>query len=171
METGKPGAESPLDHVAQQSRPRGPKTSAGKARVRLNAVRFGLTAATTVLPGLERRSVWEDFRESIIDGLRPEGAIETELADRVAYQFWRLRRVAAYETEVSDRPHLPGEAVRSSQQLPAAPDLDKVVRYEAHVSRQAYQALHELEALQARRHGRAAPLARVEIHGLEPLEK
>jgi hypothetical protein len=47
--------------------------------------------------------------------------------------------------------------------LPDEGDLQKVARYEAHLSRQMYQALHELEALQARRGGKAAPLARVDI--------
>jgi hypothetical protein len=42
-------------------------------------------------------------------------------------------------------------------------DLEKIARYEAHLSRQMYQALHELEALQARRVGNAAPLARVDV--------
>ena len=42
-------------------------------------------------------------------------------------------------------------------------DLKKVARYEAHLSRQMYQALHELEALQSRRRGAATPLARVDV--------
>jgi hypothetical protein len=47
--------------------------------------------------------------------------------------------------------------------LPEGQDLQKIARYEAHLSRQMYQALHELEALQARRGGKAAPLARVDV--------
>jgi len=42
-------------------------------------------------------------------------------------------------------------------------DLKKIGRYEAHLSRQMYQALHELEALQSRRRGVATPLARVDV--------
>ena len=42
-------------------------------------------------------------------------------------------------------------------------DLQKIARYEAHLSRQMYQALHELEALQSRRRGTASPLARVDV--------
>jgi hypothetical protein len=44
-------------------------------------------------------------------------------------------------------------------------DLQRISRYEAHLSRQMYQALHELEAFQKRRVGGAAPLARVDVHG------
>ena len=47
--------------------------------------------------------------------------------------------------------------------LPDQADLQTVSRYEAHLSRQMYQALHELEALQVRRSGKAAPLARVHV--------
>jgi hypothetical protein len=41
--------------------------------------------------------------------------------------------------------------------------LDKVARYEAHLSRQLYKAMHELEALQTRRLDRSAPLARLDV--------
>jgi hypothetical protein len=50
--------------------------------------------------------------------------------------------------------------------LPDEKTLDKVARYEAHLSRGLYKALHELEALQARRAGTAAPLARLDVEGL-----
>jgi hypothetical protein len=50
--------------------------------------------------------------------------------------------------------------------LPDEKTLEKVARYEAHLSRGLYKALHELEALQARRTGGAAPLARMDVHGL-----
>jgi len=42
-------------------------------------------------------------------------------------------------------------------------DLQRISRYEAHLFRQMYQALHELEALQTRRDGKAAPLARLDV--------
>ena len=52
------------------------------------------------------------------------------------------------------------------QILPDDAELDKLIRYEAHLGRQLYHALHELEAIQERRRGNAAPLARVNVHGL-----
>jgi hypothetical protein len=54
-------------------------------------------------------------------------------------------------------------AERRDRILPGGEDLQKIARYEAHLSRQMYQALHELEALQSRRRGAAAPLARVDV--------
>jgi hypothetical protein len=50
--------------------------------------------------------------------------------------------------------------------LPDEKTLEKVGRYEAHLSRGLYKALHELEALQVRRSGGAAPLARLDVDGL-----
>ena len=50
--------------------------------------------------------------------------------------------------------------------LPDEKTLEKVARYEAHLSRGLYKALHELEALQVRRAGGTAPLARLDVDGL-----
>jgi hypothetical protein len=50
--------------------------------------------------------------------------------------------------------------------LPDDKTLEKVARYEAHLSRLFHKALHELEALQIRRQGGAAPLARLDVDGL-----
>jgi hypothetical protein len=43
--------------------------------------------------------------------------------------------------------------------------LERVMRYEAHLHRQLLQSMHELEALQARRRGELAPLARLDVAG------
>jgi hypothetical protein len=50
--------------------------------------------------------------------------------------------------------------------LPDEKTLEKISRYEAHLSRQLYHSLHELEALQTRRFGGTAPLARLDVQGL-----
>ena len=50
--------------------------------------------------------------------------------------------------------------------LPEEKILEKVGRYEAHLSRLMFKAMHELEALQVRRSGRAAPLARLDVDGV-----
>ena len=51
--------------------------------------------------------------------------------------------------------------------LPPDKTLEKVARYEAHLSRLLYKAMHELEALQTRRRGGAAPLARLDVDGMD----
>jgi hypothetical protein len=48
--------------------------------------------------------------------------------------------------------------------LPDDAALEKIMRYEAHLSRLLKHALHELEALQDRRRGNVTPLARIDIN-------
>ena len=58
------------------------------------------------------------------------------------------------------------KAIISKRRLNIIPQedvLQKISRYEAHLSREMYKALHELEALQARRNGGSAPLARIDV--------
>jgi hypothetical protein len=58
------------------------------------------------------------------------------------------------------------ERMSRERLLPDEKTLEKVARYEAHLSRGLYKALHELEALQTRRSGSIAPLARLDIEGI-----
>jgi hypothetical protein len=59
------------------------------------------------------------------------------------------------------------ERMSRERLLPEERTLEKVARYEAHLSRGLYKAMHELEALQVRRSGGVAPLARLAVDGLE----
>lgn len=56
--------------------------------------------------------------------------------------------------------------MRRERLLPDEKTLEKVSRYEAHLSRLFFKSLHELEALQKQRSGGEAPLARLDIEGL-----
>jgi hypothetical protein len=58
------------------------------------------------------------------------------------------------------------ERMSRERLLPDAKILEKVARYEAHLSRLLYKAMHELEAMQTRRGGGTAPLARLDVDGL-----
>jgi hypothetical protein len=291
----------------------GPATEDGKAVVRWNATRHGISSPAPVVPGLEKGEDWESHLRGVLENLSPVGHLEVTLAERVALLSWRLHRITRYETQAiaiyqekieedihqrqmlvrsfRERPYasthpadvrfeaehdrrthnalrrfpslepektvrgedassvvwgalvaakrwnaeidveeleLPGvpedamieelppmrasevmgcvrsiaraagrdpdelllsatEEARSSRVgseyrkeemegevsrhrreriLPDEKTLEKVARYEAHLSRQMYQALHELEALQARRSGRGAPLARLDVQGI-----
>jgi hypothetical protein len=56
--------------------------------------------------------------------------------------------------------------MRRERLLPDEKILEKVSRFEAHLSRLMFKALHELEALQVRRSGGSAHLARLDVDGL-----
>src|ERR1043166_2195538 len=80
---------------------RGPKTAAGKEKVSLNAVTNGLTSRRPILLG-ENRTDWDLFRQAVIDELAPDAPVATELAEGVAFGFWRRRRLIAYQLAVLD---------------------------------------------------------------------
>jgi hypothetical protein len=59
------------------------------------------------------------------------------------------------------------DAMSRERILPGDKTLEKIVRYEAHLSKQLYQALHELENLQKHRTtGEGVPLTRLDVQGL-----
>jgi hypothetical protein len=83
-------------NLRNAERSTGPRTLAGKARSRFNALRHGLRAEQALLPG-EDRDEFERFHHAMIDRLSPEGALEEELVDRLVSLFWRLRRIPQFE--------------------------------------------------------------------------
>ena len=148
----------------------GPKTEVGKGVVRWNAVQHAALSPAPVVPGLEKQKDWEAHRARIIESFCPETYLEAELAERIALLLWRLKRVSRFEIESirqtieiefnidafeDDMEHV-GMVISEKM-------LDKVPRYEAHLHRQFLQTMHELEALQARRRGEQAPLARLDV--------
>jgi hypothetical protein len=53
--------------------------------------------------------------------------------------------------------------MRRERHLPERSAMQNITRYESSLNRKLYQALHELEALQAKRNGSPTPLTRLEI--------
>jgi hypothetical protein len=164
---GAPAANLVPARPAARRKP-GPHTAAGKRRVRLNAVTHGLTMQGPVVPGLEQLNDWETHRIALTEALAPVGALETWLADRLTEVAWRLRRVAPYEAAALAEQQVGAPPEDPDRWIPESRVVRKLVRYESHLYRQWYHALHELEALQGRRQGRPMPLARVDVHGALP---
>jgi len=141
-------------------RGRGPKTSAGKARVARNPIKHGISCSRRLVPG-ESSDEWETHRRAFVEDLAPQSAVETALAEHAAWAAWRLGRVRAYEeAATAERQHL---EMASARLLPHPNVIDMVIRYEAHLKRQFLQALHELEAMRAERRGRPMPVLRVDV--------
>jgi hypothetical protein len=76
----------------------GPATKNGKAVVRWNATRHGISSPKPVVPGLENTDDWENHLEGIMENLSAVGQLEITLAERVALLSWRLHRVTRFET-------------------------------------------------------------------------
>jgi len=79
----------------------GPRTTEGKATVSQNAVKHGLTAQKTVIPG-ENLADFELYRYEMLEELDPVGPMESMLADRVVSLSWRLKRTVRIQNETID---------------------------------------------------------------------
>src|SRR5918997_1466913 len=80
--------------------PRGePKTHPVKEMALGTAPRHGIRSPAPVVPGIEKAEDWEEHGAGVLESLKPEGHLETVLAERVALLSWRLHRVTRYETE------------------------------------------------------------------------
>src|SRR5215208_1516723 len=123
------------------------------------------------VPGLPDSDSWEGYEgwtaglvraviEAVAQATDEEPEELLEAATRSAQ--WKAER-SKLEAEKVERDL---RNMARERLLPDEKTLEKVARYEAHLSRGLYKALHELEALQARRTGGAAPLARLDVDGL-----
>jgi hypothetical protein len=77
----------------------GPRTEAGIELTRFNAVRHGLRALQTVIPG-EAPEEWEVHRVAVLEDLKPAGAVELALSEQIAAKLWRLGRVVRHEADL-----------------------------------------------------------------------
>ena len=79
----------------------GPRTDEGKRVVSQNAVTHGLFARDAVIK-CEDPAEYEVHREALLDELKPVGAIESMLAERIVSLSWRLQRVERMQNQATD---------------------------------------------------------------------
>jgi hypothetical protein len=94
-------------------------------------------------------------------GIAPERLLAKAVKKRRGIQDQTMDEVQRLEATVKvlrRRMKTKEDRLRRERMLPDANTLQKITRYEAHLSRQLLQALHELQRLQAVRGGRAVPL-------------
>jgi hypothetical protein len=138
----------------------GPRTEEGRRVSRMNALRHGLTAQhVTVFD--ETEADFRRFHRQLMRVLRPEGAMEAQLAERAVICAWRLRRVYRIETGMFSKarklwaptgPTLANDIETVYTRLSSQrDDLAKLSRYEASIERSLRRALLDLERRQARR--------------------
>lgn len=72
----------------------GPRTAAGKARSRWNAMKHGLLAKSAVIEGYEDRKEFDNMLHALISEFQPCGVIEEFLVERIAESYWNLGRIA-----------------------------------------------------------------------------
>jgi hypothetical protein len=165
----------------------GPATVAGKNRSRMNARRHGITGQVATMTE-EDRAAHDGFSKALMQDLAPDGAMEIQLAQRIATDSWRLNRLSAIEDNLFALGQLQhgGEACPDVAQLDAAlttahvftlqsRNLQLLSLYEQRLNRAIQKNLALLQSLQLPRNARretamkeaAALLKLSEMKGLQ----
>jgi len=146
---------------ANAQRSTGPQTEEGKAKSKFNAVKHGLTAryfANLLQPGTPEWDGYQNHRKELFAYYEPVGPVEEMLIEKTAVETVRYARYLSREQSPA--------IVQSGHYW----DVIKVaVRYQSAINRQLFEAIKELERLQAKRKeeekGKEAKNAEVESAG------
>ncbi len=107
---------------------------------------------------------WLAKEAGIVDDLAPDGTVAYSPGEGL---LERVHTVALHELHTAEDRARSIERQfiekRRARILPKAEELQKIARYEAHLSREMFRSLHELEALQTRRAGGTSPLGRLDV--------
>lgn len=79
----------------------GPMTYEGKAVVATNAIKHGIFTKTLIVTskiGQENEAEYQLLLNNLIDCLLPCNQMESLLVEKIAVDFWRLRRIIRFET-------------------------------------------------------------------------
>lgn len=101
MRTEKQIAASRMNGTKSQ----GPSTAMGKDRIRLNALKHGLTARLTVWRN-EDSSQFQDLLMTLLKQFDPRNDVEFLCIEEMAMAKWRMRRAVGIETAAGNQ-HLP----------------------------------------------------------------
>ncbi len=141
----------------------GPKTDEGKKVSALNARRHNLTGQVTAMTDADR-IMHDAFSASIIENLAPEGAMETQLAQRIATDSWRLNRLSAIEDNLyalghsahsdeieTEHPEIHAALTAAKVFEEKSKQLQLLTLYEQRINRSIQKNLALLQSLQAAR--------------------
>jgi hypothetical protein len=143
-------------NLANSRKSTGPVTEAGKARMRSNALRHGLTSRHVVIDG-EDPEAYEALRQDLMNDWKPADAREQTLVTQIAEAAWRLMRARRVETQIFEDHMTKAEAGDDHDSRIAEcfhanwKQFDNVRRYATTIERAYYRALGELRNLQKQR--------------------
>ena len=145
---------------SRSSRPARPTTRRGRAAQ--NALSHGLRSHVPIIPGVESEDDWLAHHAGFVVQYSPVGQLEVLLVDRISFGFWRLLRVARYETllvthsDPNARPEpYPGEDASaddtadgdSDEDVDDENDADEWQKFENERPQQARDLLHQFDAV------------------------
>lgn len=131
----------------------GPVTERGKISSSRNATKHGILSTEDIVAG-ESADLYTAFREAMLEDLKPEGALEGLLVEKIVNYSWRLRRAIRAETSLFQVGlALPNEMKSLDHFFDGldAAKLQNLSRYEAAISKGLYRALTELRRSQSSR--------------------
>ena len=143
----------------------GPRTEEGKTRSAKNALKHGLLARDTVMPG-EDPADFDSQLSALEADIQPANSLEFELVRQIADAQWRMRRLTRLETgflaaAVDDqrrrtekyrpdklRPGYDGETLLlGTAMLDRTQAFVHLARYDGHLSRRFFRAVKQLRDL------------------------
>jgi hypothetical protein len=141
----------------------GPRTEEGKKASALNARRHNLTGQVTAMTEADR-IMHDAFSASIVENLAPEGAMEIQLAQRIATDSWRLNRASAIEDNLfalghsaksdeieTEDPEIHAALTAAKVFTAESKQLQLLTLYEQRINRNLQKNLAMLQALQTAR--------------------
>jgi hypothetical protein len=79
----------------------GPTTVSGKLTISTNAIKHGIFTKDLILTSKtesENKDEYQELLQNLIACLCPSNQVESLLVEKIAMDFWRLRRVIRFET-------------------------------------------------------------------------
>ena len=162
MTTNAPFIPNPTIGYSLKPKPPNPKAT---HRTRLNAYRHGLTGQTLILTEAEKKA-FDAHCDGIVAALAPVGALEIDLAQAIAENRWRLKRIRAIESGIFAAGQIDGpnharedadqlaidEATTQARTWVAKSDnFQLLALYEQRINRTVERNMIELRALRAER--------------------
>jgi hypothetical protein len=131
----------------------GPTSREGKTAVARNAVKHGILGTSLLLQD-EDPSEFQALLDDLSRSLRPVGALELALAERIAVSLWRQRRLVRAETaaiELGRQPHEVARRVSDALDLLYEDRLTETALYESDPDeeRRLRETLRQYEALRS----------------------
>jgi len=126
----------------------GPKTSEGKETSKFNAVKHGLTARyfpALIHAGSAEWELFETVRTDLYDFYQPADPLEELLVEKIIIEYVRYRRLVERE-----------QVLCAHNRRYFLEIVNKLARYQTAINRQLFEAMRELERLQAQRKAKEA---------------
>jgi len=134
-------------------------TEEGKAIVAKNAIKHGVFVKDLIVSSEAGRENIEEYlqiQNGLIESLNPVGQMEQLLAEKIAVDFWRIKRVLRYETgnirkRIDKKDFFvlnDDEEIISAKSIPEGYIVEIIMRYERSLQKSITQNIVILKKLQ-----------------------